>query len=323
MSDLSRAGPPGTRQGWLGPVAVPVLGEGWGSEPPPSVPAPGSRPICTVEAISRTGSPREAAHLASGTACVLGCALRHTCELDAQRCLSGRLALAWSRSTRPAPWAPLGPAGGTGCLSRLSAACPAWPGPKFPFQLRRPPPPPAAVEAKPRIAAGTRPGWVAGQQGPRCSWGSPAQGSPSWSVSIGGWLSARISTLSYCPHLRPSPSPPAAVGCPLPQGMFMGSVSPRREIGGCSAQTPVPPVVPAAGTTGRCRHSPSLKGLQSSPLSSGGGPRNDTCLPFASQAWPSGVISPAPPLSPFSLDRSLGLTPIVEGEVQGCGQIRQ
>ena len=39
------------------------------------------------------------------------------------------------------PSGSLGPAGGTGCLSRLAAARPAWRGPKFPFQHRRPPAP--------------------------------------------------------------------------------------------------------------------------------------------------------------------------------------
>lgn len=55
---------------------------------------------------------------------------------------SGRASLALApacgSSAKPVPRAPPGPAGGTGCLSRLSAARPAWPSPKFPCSAPSP-----------------------------------------------------------------------------------------------------------------------------------------------------------------------------------------
>ena len=97
---------------------------------------------------------------------------------------------------------------------------------------------------------------------------------------------------------------PPPAGCPHQQAhrSSRSSVSPRRDGEGVQHAQPLPhlpgpqraPLI-AANTLPLTR-----LGLQNlTPLSSGGGPREDTCLPFPSQAWRSQVVSsrllPGPP----------------------------
>lgn len=104
-----------------------------GCEPPPTVSGSGPRPVCVVS-VSRAAPHRKR------------CPWRHPCPSRGLGCArhsrahKGTAAGTSSAVAWPSPGAPLGPAGGTGCLSRPWAACPAWPGPKFPFQRWAAPP---------------------------------------------------------------------------------------------------------------------------------------------------------------------------------------
>lgn len=154
----------------LGPVPAPVLGE---CEPVMSLslafsPFAQWRLYFLDSPHKRPCTWHQAPHafLAWSGLCWVFLALRYTHDLDTQHCLSGRLAPVWSSPAKPVPRAPLGPTGGTGCVSRPSAACLAWPGPKFPFQpWRHPPSPPPHTPLQPKLSCTGLGSWTNKGQG--------------------------------------------------------------------------------------------------------------------------------------------------------------
>ena len=270
--DLSRAGPylggwtpHRARQGLLGWVTGPVLGEG---EPPPVLSESGIQPVGTAEgrAVSWNRSTRETGHLASGTkACLAASTPVGTCMnvTPSTTDLSGRSGAspaAWLLRGAALPAHPsgsLGPAGGTGCLSKLSAAGPSWPGPRSPFQHRRPPPAPAPTHGS-RSGAGEsspgtrRVGWL-DERGPGRARNFWARCRPWGGASTGGWLSMRIPAPGYSPHLRPLLRAPRVSRHTGPGG----ALSPRREAEDVrDARLHPPPAVPTAGGSQRCQRAP-------------------------------------------------------------------
>lgn len=228
--------------------------------------------------------------LASGPACGPGCALRHT--RDRRPALPLR-----SPGSCVEPLGQAGPSGSPGpsWRNRLSLQAvgrlPSLAQPQDSLPAPEAPAPAHHSRSQAPQSGRDAPGWVAGRQGPRCLWGSPAQGRPSWGVSTGVWLSARIRTLSYCPQLR---TPPHR-GLPTAPGHIPGVQSLLGEKLGCAAHR---------------RRSPQ-PGLQLAL------PKGPSEPPFVT----GDVISSARSLSLFSVDQPLGSTPILEGQVQGCGQI--